>query len=77
MNAAAACTTTTTPTRFMQLPEVIHLTGLSKSTIYAQIREGMFPKHVPLGARRVAWVENEIQAWIAQRIMLARGAATT
>jgi prophage regulatory protein len=73
MNTAIACAGTTTPNRFMQLPEVIHLTGLSKSTIYAQMLTHSFPKHIPLGARRVGWLESEIQAWIAARIASARG----
>ena len=30
--------------------------------------EGRFPKRVPIGRGRVAYVESEVQAWIAQRI---------
>jgi prophage regulatory protein len=30
--------------------------------------EGRFPKRVRLGVNRVAWVEDEITAWIADRI---------
>ena len=30
-------------------------------------REGKFPKRRVLGARCVAWVESEIDAWIASR----------
>ena len=71
MNAAQVGVAT--PYRFIQLPEVIHLTGLSKSTIYAQIRAGVFPEHIPLGARRVGWLESEIQSWIEKRISQARG----
>ena len=29
---------------------------------------GLFPRRVRLGQQRVAWVESEIQDWIAQRI---------
>lgn len=29
---------------------------------------GQFPKRVRLGACRVAWVANEVQAWIDERI---------
>lgn len=61
-----------TPERFLPLPEVISRTGLSKSTIYAQIRNSCFPKYIPLGARRVGWLESEVNQWIAQRVCVAR-----
>lgn len=37
--------------------------------------EGKFPKRVRIGTGRVAYVESEIDAWIAQRIA-ERDAAT-
>ena len=43
-------------------------TGLSRSTIYLRIQEGAFPKPVNLGARAVGWLENEIEAWLAERV---------
>ena len=43
-------------------------TGLSRSTIYLRIQEGTFPRPIKLGARAVGWVENEIEAWLAERI---------
>jgi len=49
-------------------PEVEALTGLSRSTIYAMISEGMFPKPVKLGKRAVGWRESEIVAWLESRI---------
>jgi prophage regulatory protein len=59
--------------RFLRLPEVKHLTGLSKSTIYARIAEGTCPKQVPLGPRLVVWVDSDIQNWIADQVSKARG----
>jgi prophage regulatory protein len=53
---------------FFRLPQVKHATGLSKSTIYARIAEGTFPKQIPLGPRLVVWVESDIQNWIAEQI---------
>lgn len=43
-------------------------TGLSRSTIYLYIQEGNFPKPINLGARAVGWLENEIEAWLSERI---------
>ncbi len=44
------------------------MTGLSRSTIYAYIDKGMFPRQVKLGERCVAWVEEEVVAWLDARI---------
>jgi len=37
--------------KLLRLPQVKQTTGLSKSTIYACIDEGTFPKQIPLGPR--------------------------
>ncbi len=58
---------------FLRLPQVKSVTGLSKSTIYARIAEGTFPKQIALGPRLVAWVESDIQKWITEQISAARG----
>ncbi len=59
--------------RFLRLPQVKQTTGLSKSTIYARIAEGTFPKQIALGPRLVVWVESDIQNWIAEQVSAVRG----
>ena len=59
--------------RLLRLPEVKHLTGLSKSSIYAKIAEESFPRQIPLGSRTVVWLETDIQNWIAEQVSAARG----
>ena len=54
--------------RIIRLKEVIDCTGLGRSTIYKYITEGTFPKPVPLGDRRVGWVESEVHDSILARI---------
>ena len=54
--------------KILRLPTVKSLTGLSRSTIYAYISEGTFPKQLVLGERAVGWVEAEITDWIDERI---------
>lgn len=49
-------------------------TGLSRSGIYARIKEGTFPAPVALGPRAVGWVDQEISAWIAGQIQASRAA---
>lgn len=53
--------------RLLPLPVVIHMTSLSKTKIYADIRAGRFPAPVKLGPKRSAWRTSEIQAWLASR----------
>ena len=59
--------------KLLRLPQVKSATGLSKSTIYARIAEGTFPKQIPLGPRLVVWVESAIQNWISEQVSAARG----
>jgi prophage regulatory protein len=59
--------------RFLRLPQVKATTGLSKSSIYARIAEGTFPKQIPLGPRLVVWVESDIQNWISEQVSAERG----
>jgi len=59
--------------KLLRLPQVKQTTGLSKSTIYARIAEGTFPKQIPIGPRLVVWVESDIQNWIADLVSAARG----
>ena len=59
--------------KLLRLPQVQSATGLSKSTIYARISEGTFPKQIPIGPRLVVWVESDIQNWIAEQVAAARG----
>jgi prophage regulatory protein len=54
--------------RLIKLKEVMHSTGMSRSTIYKYIAAEVFPKPVSLGERSVAWVEDEIQRWINIKI---------
>lgn len=54
---------------FLRLPQVKARTGLSRSTIYARIAQGSFPKPVPLGgARAVGWLESQVESWIQCQI---------
>jgi len=47
-------------------------TGLSRSTIYAMMKNGTFPKSLSLGARAIGWLESDIQAWIDSRVSASK-----
>jgi prophage regulatory protein len=36
----------------------------SRAQIYRKIKDGSFPPPVRLGENRIAWLSNEIDAWI-------------
>ena len=56
------------PERFLRLREVQLRVPSSRSSIYLMISRGEFPRQISLGGRAVAWIESEIQEWIASRI---------
>lgn len=61
--------------RLLRLPEVIHKTGYGKAWIYRLINEGLFPQPVKIGARAIAFVESEVDEWIASAIERSRQSA--
>jgi prophage regulatory protein len=56
------------PIRMLRLPQVVSSTGLCKTQIYELQAAGDFPMRVKLTARSVAWLESEVQAWLARRV---------
>lgn len=42
-------------------------TGLARSTIYAYVKQGLFPRQRRLGPGRVGWRASEVRGWIASR----------
>jgi len=56
------------PLRILRLRDVRSKTGRSTSSIYEGMRDGTFPRSVPLGGAARGWVETEIDDWISARI---------
>ncbi len=54
--------------KLLRLPTVKAESGLSRSTIYLRIGQGLWTRPVSLGARAVAWPAEEVQALNAARI---------
>ncbi|WP_148863271.1 helix-turn-helix transcriptional regulator [Marinobacter fonticola] len=67
MHTAASKVPTDRAERLLRRREVENRTGLSRSTIYLWMSDGLFPKPRKIGPRAVAWRESDIQAWIEQR----------
>ncbi|MDM1759667.1 MULTISPECIES: AlpA family phage regulatory protein [Acinetobacter] len=54
--------------RLIRRKEVQEKTGLGASSIYAMMRSGDFPQCLNLSERRVAWIESDVDSWVADRI---------
>ena len=54
--------------RFLRLPEVKHITALSRAHIYLLISKDEFPKQYKLGERAAGWLESEVLAWMQSKI---------
>ncbi len=53
--------------KFLRRHQVECLTGLSRSSIYAMMTDGSFPKQVKIGRRAVAWKEADVLMWMMQK----------
>ena len=54
--------------RFLRLPEVLEMTGLSTNTIYRWMDLGTFPKQISVGGNTVVWVESAFTSWMEDRM---------
>lgn len=55
------------PEHHLRRPAVEAATGLSRSSLYAMMDTGDFPRPVRIGKRAVAWPESAVTAWLASR----------
>ena len=56
--------------RILRIPEVVAITGLSRTTIWRRVKSGDFPPPVRLGSlgtRSIGWRESDIKAWLDSR----------
>ena len=57
--------------KHLRRPAVEEITGLSRTTIYALMARGEFPKPIKLTGKAVAWPESKIAAWLVERAKVA------
>jgi prophage regulatory protein len=58
--------------KFLTGEEADKRTSISRSLRHKLIKEGKHPKPISIGARRIAFIESEIESWIADRIAASR-----
>lgn len=66
----------TTSLRLVKLREVLDICGLSRSSVYAAIKDDRFPRPVALGGRARAWLRHEVEAWVVDCVRASRNAPT-
>jgi prophage regulatory protein len=54
--------------RLVSLNDAARMTSLSRSMLNRYREKGLFPAAVSLGERRIAFVRQEVEAWIDTRI---------
>ena len=53
--------------QILRRKDVEALVGLSRSTIYYLISQGLFPAPIKLGKRAVGWKVSDIETWVNDR----------
>lgn len=56
------------PGRLLKMSDVVREVSLHRATIYRMIRRGEFPRSHPISRGRVAWREDEVEAWKRQAL---------
>lgn len=55
--------------RILRRKQVEERIGLARSSLYALIAANQFPRPVQLSKRAVGWRVEEVEAWIASRLV--------
>ena len=61
-------------TQLIDMHTIIARTGMSRMTVYRRMKAGEFPQPIKLGERINRWTEGDLEAWIAARAAVTRGA---
>jgi prophage regulatory protein len=59
-----------TALEILRMPDVLRMTGLSRTTLWRRVRAGQFPRPIRLGgpqSRAVGWLKEEVEEWILSR----------
>lgn len=67
MSAVEATPITGTQVNFLRIAKVREITGMGTTFIYTEMAAGRFPRQRKIGRRAVAWREDEVRAWQAEK----------
>jgi prophage regulatory protein len=54
--------------RIIRRHQLTDKVGYCLAHIYRLERQGLFPRRIRLGRRAVGWVEEEVEAWLQERV---------
>ncbi|AKS22498.1 MAG: phage DNA binding protein [Leptospirillum sp. Group II 'C75'] len=58
--------------RILRLPEVLSTVGISRSSLYALIAQGQFPRQIRLSPRTSGWRLSDVEDWIRAKAECGR-----
>jgi prophage regulatory protein len=50
--------------RILRIKEVMARTGLKRTTLYAKINHGTFPRQLRISERCTGWRQSDIEKWL-------------
>lgn len=53
--------------RLLPIREVLSTISVGRTTLYAWVKTGEFPRPRKIGAKRVAWLSSDVTNWVASR----------
>ena len=53
--------------KFYRVSELSELLSIGKSTIWAWVKSGRFPKPLKMSSRMTVWSAADVEAWIASK----------
>lgn len=53
--------------RILLCPEVCHITGKSRSSIYRGMADQSFPRAIKIGKSQIGFRASEVEAWLRSR----------
>lgn len=62
--------------QFISAAEARARTCVCRTKQWKLVKDGLYPKPVPLGSKKLVFVEAEISEWIAAKVAARDGAAT-
>ena len=57
--------------RFIRFPELQRKVGKSRTTVWRDEREGLFPARRRTGKNSVGWLESEVDDWILKQTKIS------
>ena len=58
--------------RILSIKDVTSQLGISKSGLYNLVKNGYLPKGIALGARKVGWLQSDVDEFIQKQLEKSR-----